>query len=121
MQDPVAVTISGMPPGRAAEAAVRRRIRALQMAHPAVLAWRMRVDRPPQPAAASAYSVHLEAQVAGATDVQASAQDADLLAALRLAFNALEVELGADRHRARNRAAQWLHALRERIGPPPSC
>ena len=121
MQDPVAVTISGMPPARAAEAAARRRIRALQMAHPAVLAWQVRVDRPPQPAAASAYSVHLEAQVAGGTDVQASAQDADLLAALRLAFNALEVALGADRHRARNRAAQWLHALRERIAPRPSC
>lgn len=122
MQDIVNFIFSGMAPSRPAEIAARRRIRTLRNLHPGVTGWEVRVDvPPPQASCGLAYAVRLEAQVGDGPVAEGMATAADLLGALRLAFNVLEAELLAERHGARERAALWLHALRNRIASRPAC
>ena len=122
MQDTVEFIFSGMQPSRPAEAAARRRIRTLQLAHPAVTDWQVRVDAPPpQPARAEAYAVRLQARGAGGTVTLAAATASELLGALRLAFNAIETELAAERDDARRRAGGWLRAIRSRFARRSFC
>lgn len=106
-----------IPASPAAEAAVRRRLRTLEAAYPAVLAWQVRVTGPARRMVeAIDYSAEVTASLAGGSFARAAARGADVLAALRLAFSALEQELDEDRERARARAAKWLSAVRSRIG-----
>jgi hypothetical protein len=122
VQDTVEFIFSGIEPSRPAQAAARRRIRSLRHVHPAVTTWEVRVDAPPpQPARAEAYAVCLQAQGAGGSVTQAAATASELLGALRLAFNAIETELSAEREGTRHRAGGWLQALRRRLRTRSFC
>jgi hypothetical protein len=106
-----------MPASRAAEAAARRRMRTLEMAYPAVLDWQLEMEVPRASAADGLdYAASVRVHVAGGTALQGEARAGDELAALRLAFNGLEQELEDDNEGARTRAAQWLQAVRSRLG-----
>jgi ribosome-associated translation inhibitor RaiA len=121
VQNTVEFIFSGMHPSRPAEAAARRRIRSLQHAHPAVSSWQVRVEAPASlPTGAEAYAVRLQVQGSSGTVVHAAASASELLAALRLAFNAIETELTAGREVAPRRGG-WLQALRSRFVPSSFC
>ena len=62
------------------------------------------------------YAARVRVHVAGGTALEGEARADDELAALRLAFNGLEQELEEENERARTRAAQWLQAVRSRLG-----
>lgn len=116
MERSIDFLFSGTAPQPSAEAAARRRIRALQMVHPGVKEWDVEVcagdggeTKGPEYAARVAARIGNEA-------VRGNARGNDVLSALRLAFNAVEQELDAQREGARTRAAQWLSAVRGRIG-----
>lgn len=104
---------SSMPASAAAEAAARRRIRSLQSVHGSVIAWEVRI-RGPEDCSRPSYAAEVHARLAGEDVLRAQDQGADALAALRLAFNAMERLLDADRERARIRAARWLATVRDR-------
>ena len=107
---------SGLARQPSAEVAARRRIRALENAHPGAQAWDVRLCAEHLgELAAPVYEVQVAARV-GRSAVQAGARAGDVLSALQLAFNAIELELDMEREGARARAAQWLAAVRSRIG-----
>lgn len=110
---------SGMAPQPSAEAAARRRIRALENVHPGAQEWDVRLYAAPRnELSAPLYEAQVAARL-GRAALQGEARGSDLLSALRLAFNAIEVELDMEREGARARAAQWLAAVRSRIGIRP--
>jgi hypothetical protein len=114
---PFEFRFAGMPASRAAEAAARRRMRTLEMAYPSVLDWQLQVEVPRACAADGLdYAARVRVHVAGGTALEGEARADDELAALRLAFNGLEQELEEENEGARARAAQWLQAVRSRLG-----
>jgi ribosome-associated translation inhibitor RaiA len=116
MHQAIDYLFSGMPVPAAADAASRRRIRTLQAAHGAVTAWEVRIRKPDaEGRARPAYTAEVQARLAGGDVLRAEDHGTDVLAALRLAFNALERLLDADRERARARAAKWLATVRNRL------
>jgi ribosome-associated translation inhibitor RaiA len=112
MDPTIAFLFSGMQASAAAEAAARRRIRSLQAAHGSVTAWEVRTRGPED--GSQSYTAEVQARLAGGEMLRAQDQGTDVLAALRLAFNAMERLLESDQERARTRAARWLAAVRDR-------
>lgn len=107
---------SGTEPQPSAQAAARRRIRALEMVHSGVEEWDVEVCASEGSALRGPeYAARVAARI-GNEAVRGQARGKDALSALRLAFNAVEQELDAHREGARTRAAQWLSAVRSRIG-----
>jgi len=115
MHQAIDFLFSGMPVSAAAEAASRRRIRTLQSAHDSVGAWEVRIRAPhAEDCSQPGCTAEVHARLAGGDVLIAQDHGAEVLAALRLAFNAMERLLDADREGARARAARWLAAVRER-------
>lgn len=108
---PLQFHLANLPNPLAVEAAARRRMRAMENAFPAVLDWDLRVGMPEE----ACFTAIAQARVVGGATLRAQAQAADALGAVRLAFNGLDAELEAEREEARNRAADWLSAVRRRI------
>lgn len=98
-----------------AEAAARRRLRILEGIFPAVRGWQVSA-RGQQ--AADGQGDHAQARVCvdivGGDTFEAAASGTDALAALRLAFNAIETQLQAETDNARDRATHWLEKVKSR-------
>lgn len=112
---PLQFHLANLPNPLAVEAAARRRMRAMENAFPAVLDWDLRVGMPEAAGEGACFTAIAQARVVGGATLRAQAQAADALGAVRLAFNGLDAELEAEREEARNRAADWLSAVRRRI------
>jgi len=112
---PVRIEFAAMPHSDAIEAAVRRRMRGIEAAHPCVLEWTARIEAPQHAGADDRFAAVVRARVVGGHTLSGDAHGHDALAALRLAFNELELELEADQASARVRAAAWLAAVRDRM------
>lgn len=120
MDTPIDFLFSGLAPQRAAEAAARRRIRALVGIHPGVQEWDVHVAaRHPGERTAPEYAARVAARIDGEA-LECEARAADVLAALRLAFNSLEQELHAERDRVRARGFHWVAAVKTRLGLRPA-
>jgi hypothetical protein len=115
-RQPVRFEFAPLPHAACAEAAARRRMHGIEAGFPAVLEWNARLEAPED----GRYAALLRVRVVGGRTITADALGHDALAALRLAFNALEVELEADQESARTRAAAWLVAVRQRMRGSPS-
>ena len=102
----------------AVEAAARRRARGLEAAHPAVLGWSVQVALQAAGDEGARFAASTQARIVGGRTLIGDAEAGDALAALRLAFNALELELEAEHESARVRAARWLSAVRGRLAEP---
>lgn len=113
---PVEFEFRGLPMTRAAEAAARRRLRALESACPAAQAWRVRVEALPGADQPEHFCADVRASVFGGDLLETHARGEDPLAALRLAFNALETALTREQASGRRVAARWLRVVRERLG-----
>ncbi|MBK6005340.1 HPF/RaiA family ribosome-associated protein [Ramlibacter ginsenosidimutans] len=113
---PVEFEFRGLPVTRAAEAAARRRLRALESACPAAQAWRVRVEALPGAAQPDHFCADVRASVSGGDQLETHARAEDPLAALRLAFNALETALARERESERHLAGRLLRAVRSRLG-----
>jgi ribosome-associated translation inhibitor RaiA len=113
---PVEFEFRGLPFTRAAEAAARRRLRGLESACPLAQAWRVKVEALPDAAQPIHFRADVRASVSGGDLLQTRAQGEDPLAALRLAFNALETALARERDSERHLAGRWLRAVRSRLG-----
>jgi hypothetical protein len=112
---PIRIEFAPVPNADAAEAAARRRMRAIEIGYPAVLEWFARLE-PPRPAEGEGlFGALVRARIVGGRTLSGDAHGHDALAALRLAFNGLEAELEADQASARVRAAAWLAAVRHRM------
>jgi hypothetical protein len=112
----VAVVFEGMPPSRHADAAARRRTRIIDMSHPAVVAWEVRLAAAQRPVAGGLdYAATVQARVAGGEALVGEGRAMDLLGALRLAFMDVETHLDAHQERVRARAGQWLATVRQRL------
>jgi ribosome-associated translation inhibitor RaiA len=116
---PVEFEFRGLPVTRAAEAAARRRLRALESACPAAQAWRVRVEALPDATEPDHFCADVRASVFGGDLLETHARGEDPLAALRLAFNALETALARERESERRLAARLLRAVRSRLGGRP--
>lgn len=112
---PVRIEFAAMPHSPAVEAAARRRMRGIQAAHDGLLEWYARIDGPQRPGADGRFAAVVRTRVDGSRHFAGDAHGHDALAALRLAFNALEARLEEDRAGARARAAAWLACLRDRV------
>lgn len=115
---PTDIRFAGVPALPVAEAAARRRLRSLERAHPGVLAWKVLLETSMQ-GEDEPYKALAAACIPGGTLLRGEAHGCDALGALRLAFNTLEQELEDEREGARHRAAQWLLAVKSRIGHLP--
>jgi hypothetical protein len=115
---PVRIEFAAMPHSEVVEAAARRRMRGIEAAHPCVLEWSARVEAPQRAGQESRFAAVVRARVCGGRTLSGDAHGHDALAALRLAFNGLELELEADQASARTRAAAWLAAVRDRMRWP---
>lgn len=114
-RQPVRIEIAAMPQAEAVEAAARRRMRGIEALYPSVLEWYARSEPPKQDGPDARFAALVSARVVGGRTLNGDAHGHDALAALRLAFNALELELEQDQASARARAAAWLAAVRERM------
>ncbi|HEY0825519.1 MAG TPA: HPF/RaiA family ribosome-associated protein [Ramlibacter sp.] len=122
MNDSIHFRFSGMPASPAAEAAARRRARTLRGTHPDALAWEVDVQAPPLASTAGGYGAQVQVRLAGGSRLRAQGCGSDPLAALRLAFNRLEAELGAENAGGvQARAARWLSSVRSRIAQRQDC
>lgn len=112
----IAIVFEGMPPSRPIDAAARRRARILDMSHPGVVSWEVRLAAAQQPAVAGLdYAATVHARVAGGELLVGQGRATDLLGALRLAFIDMETQLDAHQERVRRRAGQWLATVRQRL------
>jgi hypothetical protein len=111
----VRIEFAAMPHSEVVETAARRRMRGIEEAHPCVLEWIARIDGPHRPDQDGRFAAVVRARVVGGRTLSGDAHGHDALAALRLAFNGLELELEADQASARARAAAWLAAVRSRM------
>lgn len=114
-KQPVEFEFRGLPVTRAAEAAARRRLRGLESACPEAQAWRVRVEALPDAAQPVHFCADVRASVSGGDLLETHAQGEDPLAALRLAFNALETALAGERDLERRFAGRLLRAVRSRL------
>jgi hypothetical protein len=112
---PIRIEFAPVPNADIAEAAARRRMRAIEIGHPAVLEWFTRLEAPHPEQGERLFGAQVRARIVGGRTLSGDAHGHDALAALRLAFNGLEAELEADQARARARAATWLAAVRQRM------
>lgn len=112
---PARIDFAAIPSPDVAEASTRRRMRAIEVAHPAVLEWYARLELPRPGEGEVLYGALVRARIVGGRTLSGDAHGHDALAALRLAFNTLEAELEADQASARTRAAAWLAAVRHRM------
>ncbi|MBL0423966.1 HPF/RaiA family ribosome-associated protein [Ramlibacter alkalitolerans] len=112
---PVRIEFAGMPPSEVLDASARRRMRGIEAAHHSVLSWSARIEAPPPGGQEDRFAAVVRAHVSGGRTLSGDAHGHDALAALRLAFNALELHLEADQASARARAAAWLAAVRSRM------
>ena len=112
---PVRIEFAAMPHSDIAEAAARRRMRGIEASSPSVQEWSVRLEPPRRDAHDNRYGAVVRARVVGGRTLVGSAHGHDTLAALRLAFNALEMQLEEDQASARVRAAAWLAAVRDRM------
>jgi hypothetical protein len=112
---PVRIEFTAMPHSSVVEAAARRRMRGIESAHPCVLEWNARIAAPERAEHDNRFAAVVRARVCGGRTLSGEAHGHDALAALRLAFNGLELELEADQASARARAAKWLSAVRGRM------
>lgn len=112
---PVRIEFAPVPNTDIVQAAVRRRMRALEDGYPAVLEWYAQLASPRPAEGEVLYRAVVRARVVGSRTLTGDAHGHDALAALRLAFNELETELEADQASARARAAGWLAAVRHRM------
>src|SRR4051812_34988504 len=104
--DPFHLAFQAMPSSPAVEAAARRRIRGIERARPGVLEWDVCVWRPKRAdTPRSTCAATVQARIAGGGTLRSESSGDDALAALRLAFNALEAALDAEQEQARSRAA----------------
>jgi len=115
MDRPVAIDFAGMAPSRPADAAARSRAGVLEMGHPAVVAWQVRMAVDEQAAAGPDYAATAQARVQGGEVLVGEGRALDLLDALRLAFDDLETQLESHQDRVRARAGQWLATVRQRL------
>ena len=116
---PVRIEFTAVPHADVVEAAARRRMRGIEAAHPGVLEWSARIEGPRLAAGDKRFAAVVRARVSGDRGLSGDAHGHDALAALRLAFNGLELQLEADQARARVRAAAWLAAVRDRMRRGP--
>jgi len=114
-RQPVRIEFAAMPHSPAVESAARRRMRGIEAVHACVQEWSLRIQAPQCPAPGERFAVVAAARVCGGRTLSAQAYGGDALAALRLAFNGLELELEADAADARVRAAAWLASVRDRL------
>lgn len=115
-QQPAQFQFIAVPITPAAEAAARRRMRTMESSYGDIRAWDLRVDgAEDDPAQDGSFHASVAAAIGGGDRLHGDARAADPLAALRLAFNALEEELDAEHESARHRAAQWLMTVRRRM------
>ncbi|MEJ8837888.1 hypothetical protein [Ramlibacter sp. AN1133] len=112
---PVRIEFVAMPHSHVVEAAARRRMRGMEAIHPCVLEWFARIEAPQRAGNDGHFAALVRVRVVGNRTLSGDAHGHDALAALRLAFNALELQLEADQESARARAAAWLAAVRERM------
>ena len=112
---PTRIEFAPVPHADIAEAAARRRMRAIEVGHPSVLEWYARLEAPRPEEGEGLCGALVRARVVGGRTLSGDAHGHDALAALRLAFNGLESELEADQASARARAAAWLAAVRRRM------
>jgi hypothetical protein len=113
MRLPVEVHFSSMPPSASAEDAARRRIRRLDSLYPSVLSWEVQFEQShtcDQPG--GGYAVRVVAHRVGKGMATARAHSVDVLAAVRVAFEAIEHELAEKREAATRQATRWLASLR---------
>jgi hypothetical protein len=114
---PFHLDFDALPSSPAVEAAARRRIRGIERACPRVLEWDVGIAMPERPAAPDVpYAATVQARIAGGGTLCKTSPGTDALAALRLAFNALEEALDAEQEQVRTRAAAWLAAVKRRMG-----
>lgn len=104
----------------AADVALRRRLRSLEGAFPAVRGWWVALA--PQPAAAGSrellrFEARVAATIVGGEVFEAQGSGVDVLAALRVALNALERQLQEESDGARHRAGEWLAKVKSRLSP----
>lgn len=117
---PLRFEFLGTPQLPAAEAAARRRLRGMEAQHPAATAWTVRIEAAETgSAAAPRFHATAQAVIGGGGSLRGSGRADDVLAALRLAFNALEAELDEEHEQARTRVALWLAAVRRRLDQRP--
>jgi hypothetical protein len=112
---PIRIEFAPVPSADIAEAAARRRMRAIEIGYPAVLEWCARLEGPRPADGEALFGAVVRARIVGGRTLTGDAHGHDALAALRLAFNELEAELEADQASARARAAAWLAAVRHRM------
>lgn len=112
MKVPADVRFRDIPHSRPAEEAVRRRIRRLDALFPCLLSWVVTLEHHP----VTCHAVRVVAHEPGGTMAASRVLGADLQACIREAFQDVECQLDRERSLARNRAAQWLNAVRSRMG-----
>ena len=101
-RQPVQFQFRGVPAAPPAEAASRRRLRALDSTYPCVTQWD--VEAAPVPDGAE-YEAHVRAAIVGGDTFSARGRGSDVLAALRVAFTALERERESEHENVQSRAA----------------
>lgn len=114
---PVHIEFQAMPYAEPVDAVARRRMRGIETMYPAVLEWHAQIAAPRHD---GLFAATVRARVSGGRVLAGEARGHDALAALRLAFNALDLALEEDQARARTRAAAWLAAVRDRMRGRPA-
>lgn len=112
---PCEIEFAQMPHSSDIDAVARRRMRGIEAAYPSVLDWYARIEAPQRDTRDSGFGVMLRVHLVGGRALHGDGHGHDALAALRLAFNALEIGLEEDQASARARATAWLAAVRQRM------